>query len=277
MVCLCVHYCHKHSTCATKISVKNDFFQLALNTGNEDPVTRPSMWRHLPCWPGNPSSSPQTYQETGRGQLQTIVPTVFVSHAPRFPRCVHTQYVVLKRIITFQKSQNHEVSKLKGIMSCWLLTCVAKFAYSKQLSTETNSQSAWASRLWSHVSTTCKPVRKVLKIQREASLRTSPGSFFRPPPSPSSLSPNPGTSVVGICSVKPCSSVSAHFHGDSSYQLLKELACIANKPLLAIGLFSFSISSSICSKALLQKEIGCRCVLFLSSLPSPFVSERGRS
>lgn len=162
-------------------------------------------------------------------------------------------------------------------MSCWLLTCVDKFAYSKQLSTETNSQSPWASRLWSHVSTTCKPVRKVLKIQREASLRTSPGSFFRPPPSPSSLSPNPGTSVVGICSVKPCSSVSAHFHGDSSYQLLKELACIANKPLLAIGLFSFSISSSICSKALLQKEIGCRCVLFLSSLPSPFVSERGRS
>lgn len=61
------------------------------------------------------------------------------------------------------------------------------------------------------------------------------------------------------------------------YQLLKELACIVNKPLLAIGLFSFSISSSICSKALLQKEVGCRCVLFLSSPPSPFVSERGRS
>lgn len=37
---------------------------------------------------------------------------------------------------------------------------------------------------------------------------------------------------------------------------------------MAIGLFSFSISSSICSKALLQKEIGCRCVLFLS-LPLP--------
>lgn len=52
------------------------------------------------------------------------------------------------------------------------------------------------------------------------------------------------------------------------YQLLKEPACIVNKPLLAIGLFSFSISSSICSKALLQKEIGCRCVLFLS-LPLP--------
>ena len=60
------------------------------------------------------------------------------------------------------------------------------------------------------------------------------------------------------------------------YQLLKEFACIVNKPFLAIGLFSFSISSSICSKALLQKEIGCRCVLFFFT-PSLFVSERGRS
>ena len=34
----------------------------------------------------------------------------------------------------------------------------------------------------SHMSTPCKLLRNVLKIQREASLRTSAGSFFRPPP-----------------------------------------------------------------------------------------------
>lgn len=61
--------------------------------------------------------------------------------APRAPRAplphieyIHTKWFCKKN--TFQKPQNHDVSKLKGIMSCWLLTCTAKFAYSKQLSTD---------------------------------------------------------------------------------------------------------------------------------------------
>lgn len=155
-------------------------------------------------------------------------------------------------------------------MSCWLLACVAKFAYSEQLSTETNSQSAWACRL-------CIPRVKPAslwgmfwKYREKPHLELLQEAF-------SVLLPKSIISKARyICSrnlfCEPWSRMSAHFHGDSSYQLLKELACIVNKPLLAIGLFSFSISSSICSKALLQKEIGCRCVLFLSLLPSPFLS-----
>lgn len=105
------------------------------------------------------------------------------------------------------------------------------------------------------------------KVWREALLETS-GSSLSSFPSPSSL--NPGTFVVGICSVKPYSNISFHFHDNSSLSTSEGTACIVNKPLLAIGLFSFSISSSICSKALLQKEVGCRCVLFLS-LPPPLL------
>lgn len=51
------------------------------------------------------------------------------------------------------------------------------------------------------------------KLWREALLETL-GSSLSLFPSPSSL--NPGTFVVGICSLKPCSNISFHFHDNSS-------------------------------------------------------------
>lgn len=53
----------------------------------------------------------------------------------------------------------------------------------------------------------------IAKPSREGLLETS-GSSWSPFSSPSFL--NPGTFVVGICSVKPCSNISLHFHDNSS-------------------------------------------------------------
>lgn len=117
-------------------------------------------------------------------------------------------------------------------------------------------------------------LRNTKKTYRKALLKTFSGSSWPPFPSPSPL--NPGIFVVGICSVKPCSSISLHFHDNISLST-SEGTCLYCKQISFGNWPVFSISSSICSKALLQKEIGCRCVLFLSLSPSRFVSERSRS
>lgn len=109
-------------------------------------------------------------------------PTVYC--APRAPlphiECIHTKWFC-KRIL----SRSPRIMMFQSLkVSCPAGSLLAQ-PNSHTASSSAQRQTARAVGLAgfaSHMSTTCKPLRNVLKIQREASLRTSPGSFFRPPP-----------------------------------------------------------------------------------------------
>lgn len=96
-----------------------------------------------------------------------------------------------------------------------------------------------------------------------------------PFPSPSSL--NPGTFVVGICSVKPCSNISLHLHDNGSLST-SEGTCLyckqnslGNWPVFFLYLIFHLLKGFASKRNRLQV---CTFSFFTSS---PFVSERGRS
>lgn len=94
-------------------------------------------------------------------------------------------------------------------------------------------------------------------------------------PSPSSL--NPGTFVVGICSVKPYSNISFHFHDNSSLStsegtcLYCKQTSLGNWPVFFLYLIFHLL------KGFASKRSRLQVCTFSFLTPSPFVSERGRS
>lgn len=96
-----------------------------------------------------------------------------------------------------------------------------------------------------------------------------------PFPSPSSL--NPGTFVVGICSMKPCSNISLHLHDNDSLStsegtcLYCKQTFLGNWPVFFLYLIFHLLKGFASKRNRLQV---CTFSFFTSS---PFVSERGRS
>lgn len=112
-------------------------------------------------------------------------------------------------------------------------------------------------------------------MYRKATERSTAGNALSPFPSPSSL--NPGTFVVGICSVKPCSNISLHLHDNGSLStsegtcLYCKQTALGNWPVFFLYLIFHLLKGSASKRNRLQV---CTFSFFTSS---PFVSERGRS
>ena len=100
-------------------------------------------------------------------------------------------------------------------------------------------------------------------------------SLFMLLPSPSSL--NPGTIVVGICSLKPCSNISLYFHDNSSLStsegtcLYYKQTSLGNWPIFFLYLIFHLL------KGFASKRNRLQVCTFSFFTPSLFVSERGRS
>lgn len=113
------------------------------------------------------------------------------------------------------------------------------------------------------------------KAMERRLLETS-GSSLSPFSSPSFL--NPGTFVVGICSVKPCSNISLHFHDNSSLStsegtcLYCKQTSLGNWPVFFLYLIFHLFKGFASKRSRLQV-----CTFSFLNPPLPFVSERGRS